>query len=106
MTRIDESTFEREAGRTLQRLAERLEDADLEVDMAGSVLTLVTGGGTFVLNKHAPLRQLWLSSPVSGASHYDLEPAGTWRSTRGPATLTSTLAADLKTAAGVALDFG
>ena len=106
MTKIDETTFEREAGRTLQAVADRLEDADLDVDFAGGVLTVVTDGGTFVLNKHAPLKQLWLSSPVSGASHYNFDGTGGWRSTRGPAMLMATLVTDLKTATGKAIELG
>jgi frataxin len=56
-------------------------------------------GRQFVLNKHAPNRQLWLSSPVSGAHHF-VPADGGWRSTRGPETLAGLLAAEL----GVALD--
>jgi hypothetical protein len=36
------------------------------------VLNVTVGGhGTFVLNKQAPNKQLWLSSPVSGPLRYD-----------------------------------
>jgi len=39
--------------------------------------------GTFVLNKQAPSRQLWLSSPRSGPSHYSFsEEAQSWLDTR------------------------
>jgi frataxin len=73
------------------------------------VLTVeVEGTGVFVLNKHAPLRQLWLSSPVSGASHYTHDAAtGAWRSTRGGDDLATTLEAELEDAAGsaIALDY-
>lgn len=30
-----------------------------------------TCGGTFVINKQAPLRQIWYSSPISGPHHFD-----------------------------------
>jgi frataxin len=35
-------------------------------------LKLGEGRGTYVINKQAPNRQLWLSSPVSGPVRYDL----------------------------------
>lgn len=45
-----------------------------DVGNNGGVLTLDLGEelGTFILNKQAPKRQLWLSSPISGPSHYDM----------------------------------
>lgn len=45
-----------------------------DVSNSGGVLTLDLGEeiGTFILNKQAPKRQLWLSSPVSGPSHFDM----------------------------------
>ncbi|MBM3505081.1 MAG: iron donor protein CyaY [Alphaproteobacteria bacterium] len=106
---MDDTTFERLAGEVLQNLAERIEDAadDLDVELLGGVLTVKAASGTFVVNKHAPLKQLWLSSPVSGASHYGLEPAtGAWRSTRGGGELFATLGTDLSRCAGrpIALD--
>lgn len=35
-------------------------------------MRLGEGKGTYVINKQAPNRQLWLSSPVSGPVRYDL----------------------------------
>lgn len=105
---LDEPTFERVAGEALARYAERLEPADgLDVELQGGVLTIETDAGkTFVLNKHAPLRQLWLSSPVSGASHYAFDAAsGAWVATRGGAALAEVLARDLAEAAQVTVDF-
>jgi len=42
------------------------------------VLTASLGAhGTYVLNKQAPNRQIWMSSPVSGPVRYDLV-GGRW----------------------------
>ncbi len=105
---LDEPTFERVAGETLERYTARLEEADgLDVELQGGVLTIETDAGkTFVLNKHAPLKQLWLSSPVSGASHYAFDAAsGGWVATRGGPPLAEALARDLAQAAQVTVDF-
>ncbi|OUS42049.1 hypothetical protein BE221DRAFT_63502 [Ostreococcus tauri] len=48
------------------------------------VVTLSFGSrGTFVLNKQTPVQELWLSSPVSGPSHYTFcDRTRTWRDKR------------------------
>jgi frataxin len=43
-----------------------------DVDCSAGVLTIDTKNGTFIINKQAPKLQLWLSSPISGAHHYDM----------------------------------
>ncbi len=106
---LDEQAFEAVAEAALGRIESVLEDEadDLEVDRQGGVLTIETAdGATFVLNKHAPLCQLWLSSPVSGASHYDYDAdRKRWISTRGGADLSDVLSHDLSAAAGLTLVF-
>ena len=70
---IDEATFESLAAATLERFAERIEEAadELDVELQEGVLTVETAqGATYLLNKHAPLKQIWLSSPISGAAHF------------------------------------
>jgi frataxin len=60
------------------------------------VLTVEGDDGTWVVNKHAPTRQIWLSSPKSGARHYAFEAAsGLWQDTRGGADLLATLSSEL-----------
>ena len=49
--------------RALEEEIGRHEDADLQA----GVLTIEGARGTWLLNKHAPTRQIWLSSPLSGA---------------------------------------
>jgi frataxin len=105
------SSFETLADRTLQailvRVEERLGD-EVEADLQGSILTLeLDDGRRYVINKHAPNRQIWLSSPVSGAAHFDWHDAsGEWRSTRGGETLLVRLGQELSAATGTAIAFG
>jgi frataxin len=102
---MEESAFESLAEGTLQRIADAVEDAggDAEVDFEGGVLAIeIEATGTFLLNKHAPLQQLWFSSPVSGASHYAWDEAGAkWASTRDGGSLLALLAGELQRTAGV-----
>ena len=82
----------------------RIEDSlgdELDVDLQGGILTIeLATGGQYVINKHAPNRQIWLSSPVSGASHFGHEPGRGWISTRGGAVLHELLAQELSAATG------
>ena len=107
---IDDATFETLAETALQDLADRLENSDadnLDVEFDEGVLTIeVEDGGTFLLNKHAPLKQIWLSSPKSGASHYAYDAdKGRWLSTRDTTDLLDLLAAEMAQVTGVAIRF-
>ena len=84
--------FETMADNLLESLEEEIDDAELQ----GGVLTVEGEEGTWVVNKHAPTRQIWLSSPKSGARHYAFdEGSGLWRDTRGNGDLLSTLSGEL-----------
>ena len=80
---MDDSTFESLADRTLARLQTQIEDAldNVDVDLRGGILTLeLEDGRQYVINKHMPNHQIWLSSPISGAAHFDHDPAtGGWQ---------------------------
>jgi frataxin len=101
---IDEAAFESLAAQTLQRFAACIEQAspELEVDLEEGVLNIETeDGATYLVNKHSAMRQLWLSSPVSGAGHFDYDAARkTWVSTRGGESLEKTLERELTAVAG------
>lgn len=103
--------FEGIATRLLERFADHLEQAlaDVaEVDYEGGILNLtLDSGGTYVINKHAPTQQIWLSSPHSGAWHFALDASsGAWRDTRQGRDLIDLLAGELQAATGVAVDLG
>ena len=40
------------------------EDENLRIDS-------LEGGGTFIVSIHSPTSQIWLSSPISGAHHFE-----------------------------------
>ncbi|GBG69156.1 hypothetical protein CBR_g3856 [Chara braunii] len=98
----------------LHHLHERIEACceDLDVDgfdaeYAQGVLTLSLGSmGTYVLNKQAPNRQIWLSSPISGPSRFDYtKETGTWVSARTGAELPSLLKEELSQLLGEKVSF-
>ena len=53
------------------------EDENLRTDS-------LQGGGTFIVSIHSPTSQIWLSSPISGAHHFESNPTDSveWISTR------------------------
>ncbi len=93
MSSLSESEFQRLADRFLADLLDACDEQlpdDAHADLNGGVLTIDTPRGQYVLNKHAPLRQLWLSSPISGAWHFEWR-EGEWTATRGQHTLSTLL---------------
>jgi frataxin len=77
-----ESNFSQKANEYLETLGEKLEswadeeiEKDVECDYSDGVLTisLGRGRGTYVLNKQAPNRQIWWSSPISGPHRFEEE---------------------------------
>lgn len=100
---MNQVEFERQAGRVLDALFEQIEDqlGDwLEVDLEAGILKLeLPDGGTYIINKHAPNREIWLSSPKSGAWHFAAAD-GRWRSTRGAEDFLGLLSGELAAASG------
>ncbi len=84
---LDESEFEKLASAVIDRFAEAIDDAlgdQIDVDMHGGILTLtLPGKAQYIINKHGPNREIWLSSPVSGAAHFAFD-GKVWVSTRNP----------------------
>ena len=81
---MDESSYHRLADTVLQAMADAIEAADedgvLEVDLEGAILTVALPGGKhYLISKHAPSRQLWVSSPISGGLHFAYDgPTDSW----------------------------
>ena len=107
---MDSSQFESLADATLLRLQAAIEAAGgkMDAELVGSILTIeIESGGRFLLNKHGPNRQIWLSSPVSGAWHFAWsEDDQAWISTRGGERLEELLGRELSAASGEAIHFG
>lgn len=92
---MDDSAFESLADSLLDTLEEAI-GAHADAERQGGVLTVEADGGTWLVNKHAPTRQIWLSSPRSGACHYVFDAAsGQWRDTRGGDELLGLLSREL-----------
>lgn len=92
---MSDSPFETLADSLLATLEEALGD-HVDAELQGGILTVEGDAGTWIVNKHAPTRQIWLSSPVSGAWHYALDATtGRWQDTRGGGDLLAVLGAEL-----------
>lgn len=83
---VGESEYSRVADDLLDSLVDTLDDDALpfeDVEFSSGVISVVTGTGVWIINKHSASRQVWLSSPRSGPSKYEFDPSsGTWRSER------------------------
>ncbi len=72
---MDESAYSAAADAFLSGLFEQLEEQDaggaLDMDLADGILKIETENGkVFIVSKHAPSREIWLSSPLSGGLHF------------------------------------
>ena len=104
---LSESAFSAASDAWLSALEEILNTAferapaavarDWEASLSAGVLTVSLGErGVFVLNKQAPNRQIWLSSPVSGPSRFNWDSEqGAWAAARGGGDLLDLLAAEV-----------
>ncbi|HEY9078981.1 iron donor protein CyaY [Magnetovibrio sp.] len=102
---MDATAFEDLAEKTLESLFDAIDDAigdDADVDLENGILTVeLEDGRQYVINKHAPNQQIWLSSPISGAAHYGYdEAAGAWISTRSSDSLLDVLSTEMSQIAG------
>jgi iron donor protein CyaY len=59
----------------LQNLADEIEDKfeDAEVDYLQGILNISINDQQYVINKHEPSLQIWLSSPISGAYRFSYD---------------------------------
>lgn len=97
MIMINDKDFEKEVTRIINLIATIIEDNDktgnIDVDINGDILNITTEFGIFVLNKQASVKEIWLSSPVSGPYHF-LHDGKAWTSKSGK-ELYSVLSKDL-----------
>jgi iron donor protein CyaY len=105
-----EPDFQQQSEKILGALAGPLDGLDeagaLEMDYQDGVITLTLDSGRqFIINKHAPSRQIWLSSPLSGGTHFSYDAAlGRWKLPDGRG-LKELLAEELKTLLNIEVEF-
>lgn len=79
---MNESDFDRLAEATLVAVEEAIDDCgvDIDYDTAGGILTLeFANGSQIIINKQAPLTQIWVAAR-SGGFHFDFDVAAEcWR---------------------------
>ncbi len=79
---MNESEFEQLADETLLAIEDAIDasGADIDYDSSGGILTLeFANGSQIIVNRQAPLRQIWVAAR-SGGFHFDYDQDGTcWR---------------------------
>lgn len=108
---MDENNFLLIADETLQSIYDQLEENlpdHLESDLDSGVLTIkLETEQEYVINRHLPNRQIWMSSPLSGGTHFDYnEKSGKWLSSRNREIfLKALLASEISQLTGVSFYF-
>lgn len=75
---ITDTAFAALADISLHHLSDAIEaldeDGALDVELINGILTVeFPSGRQFVVNKHGPSQQIWLSSPLSGGLHFSYD---------------------------------
>ena len=98
--------YQVQASKTMESIADALEMQDkLEIDYDGKALQIhLPDGKQYLINFHGITNQLWLSSPFSGAHHFDYKEES-WQSTRMDINLNMLLKIELKDQLGYSVDF-
>ena len=108
---IPETEFRTRADTTLEYLFERLDEEDmggvLDLDLQDGVLSIVTNTGhTFVVSRHVPSKEIWLSSPLTGGLHFAYPSKnGDW-SLRDGRTLTVVISEEVSQTTGCEFSLG
>lgn len=102
---MDESSFDARANATLEALMDRIDEVAgdvLDAELADGVLTVtLESGAQYVINRHSVNREVWLSSPRSGAGHYAWDAAReAWIDRRRGGELRALLEQELAAEAG------
>ena len=100
------SEFDDNALKFLEDLAMQIEKADkkylLGVDFINGVLNIeLEDGRLYIINKHLPSKQIWLSSPASGADYFS--PKDNKWLNKNNLSITSVIATELKDLYGMEL---
>ena len=67
-----------------------------DAELQAGILTVEADEGTWIVNKHGPSQQVWVSSPKSGARHYAYShERKAWLDTRGGGELLASLSEEL-----------
>lgn len=87
---MDDKTFDLVSQKTLDTLFEKIDEQigdEYDVDYQDNIITIeIESDKVFVINKHAPMKQMWLSSPLTGAHHYQYQQEN-WVDTKSQETL-------------------
>ena len=75
---MEESDYHIEADKALDDLLEFLEKSeesyDIEPELESGVLSVIMPDDSeYVINKHTPSRQIWVSSPFTGAGYFEFD---------------------------------
>jgi CyaY protein len=80
-------------------------DIDIDSQRSGGMITLTfPNGSQIILNKQAPLQEVWLAAR-SGGYHFKWAD-NAWRDTKGQGELLAILGREAAVQAGTRLDFG
>ncbi|EDM78794.1 Frataxin-like protein [Plesiocystis pacifica SIR-1] len=105
---MDRKTFHTQSSAALRHIDEILGDLEhdeLDVDLAGDVLTLAfAGGDQFIINAHSAAEQVWMAAGTT-AWHFDWVPdSGKWIARKTDEELMATVSRVVGAKLGLAVE--
>lgn len=81
---MSDADFLEVAEEVLHNIAKAIEEADsgfeLDVDATGDSLSIeFPDGSKYLINIHASSNEIWVSSPLTGGSHFSYDDDETWK---------------------------
>lgn len=74
---MKETEFLKLARQEILYIQDKLENSsreDLDIDLLDDILYVkFEDSSTYVINKHSSMKEIWLSSPISGAFHFTFD---------------------------------
>jgi iron donor protein CyaY len=69
-----EDDYEEMSTSLLESIVGQIEEVDfkssIDIDYDGEVLTIDSGEGQYVINRHSAAKQIWMVSPITGPHHF------------------------------------
>jgi len=100
---MDESRFNQMADELLVAIEDAIDETELDIDFetSGGILTLsFENGNKIIINRQAPLRQIWVATR-SGGFHFNFDEAsGQWQEDKTAAELIAELSRHCSTSLG------
>lgn len=94
---MNNNEFLQLASKILLEIFERYDSLNMvDIDFDGNMINMEIDDVTYIINKHEPTQQIWVSSPKAGAIHFNWDlNTQSWTGTKGEGEIIKFLDQDI-----------